>query len=69
MANKDAPDGHVFICTACGKRSRDLYGFRAVSYGWDVSCTLRAALVREDRLKIEDGLVVFVAPDDAPPVR
>lgn len=29
--NQRAPDGQVWVCTACGKRSRDLYGDEAIA--------------------------------------
>lgn len=45
MANEQAPEGKIWKCMACGKTSFDLYGNRAVSYGWDESCVLNARLV------------------------
>lgn len=49
--NKKAKDGHVWVCTACGKRSDWLYGFAGdndackCSSGWDESCMLNAVEV------------------------
>ncbi len=45
--NTDAPEGQVYVCSACGKRSRDRYGEKAIDRGWDVSCALSAVLVQE----------------------
>lgn len=43
-----APDGFMWVCLACGKHSRDLFGEHAYkSAGWDVSCMLNATLLRE----------------------
>lgn len=55
-----AKPGRVWVCLACGKRSRDRYGRAPVDRGWDVSCFLYAVLCREDRLVIEGGRVVRV---------
>ncbi len=43
-----AGDGQLFICGACGKRSRDKYGDYAIDSGWDESCMLNAVLVYAD---------------------
>jgi hypothetical protein len=49
MANEVAPEGHVFVCTACGKTSPDRYGDDPLTMkGWDVSCMLNARLCKED---------------------
>lgn len=56
--SKEAPEGTVWVCTACGKRSRDKYGDDAVDKGWDVSCFLHAVLCDESSLQFgEDGRV------------
>jgi hypothetical protein len=56
--NVVAPEGYVFVCMACGKRSHDKYGEQAISYGFDVACVLHAVLCREDSLVFgEHGLV------------
>lgn len=45
-----APEGTVWVCGACGKRSLSRYGFDAennatsISPGWDVSCSTWAVL-------------------------
>lgn len=44
--NRRALDGYAWECAACGKRSRDLFGFERLSYGWDESCVLNAHLVK-----------------------
>lgn len=46
--NEIAPEGKIWICAACGKRSRDLYGSQPIDYGWDESCLLNAVLADED---------------------
>jgi len=46
-----APEGQVWICYACGKKSRTKYGFdvtgqrAAINRGWDESCMMNAVLV------------------------
>ena len=44
MANDVAPEGQVFVCSACGKRSKDRYGDQAIDHWWDESCMLHAVL-------------------------
>lgn len=44
MANEVAPEGAMYVCGACGKRSRDLYGEHSYDQGWDESCMLNAVL-------------------------
>lgn len=44
IGNHTAPEGQVWVCGACGKRSQDRYGFQNISYGWDESCMLNAVL-------------------------
>jgi DNA-directed RNA polymerase beta' subunit len=43
MDDRIAPPGKIWQCTACGKRSGDLYGDGNSS--WDESCVLNAVLV------------------------
>lgn len=70
--NAIAPDGQVFVCGACGKRSRDRYGNLKINFGWDESCMLNCILCYEDKLviengrvtKVEDGGVVLLPKDD-----
>ncbi len=47
--NRIANEGYVFQCQACGKKSRDMYGNEPISYGWDESCVLNSALVKEPK--------------------
>ncbi len=62
--NNVAPTGQVFVCGACGKRSRDRYGDQAISRWWDSSCMLNAILCYEDKLVIdENGFVVKILDD------
>ena len=44
FVNEVAPEGQIFVCGACGKRSRDLYGLQKVDSGWDESCMLNSIL-------------------------
>ena len=61
-----APEGHIYVCAACGKTSKSRYGFddhdRSVaSHGWDESCMLNCALFREaDVVRDERGRIVKV---------
>jgi hypothetical protein len=54
LSNQRAPEGHIWVCAACGKTSRYSYGFgpkgsrdAETSLGWDESCAMNAVLVRE----------------------
>lgn len=60
MSNEKAVDNMIYVCYACGKRSKDKFGKEAISYGWDVSCVMNCGLEREEDLKIEEGLVVKI---------
>jgi len=53
-----APEGTVFVCGACGKTSRNLYGERTGLGGWDESCMLNAVLCGADTLVYSGGRVV-----------
>ena len=64
MANEIAPEGFVWVCGACGKRSKTKYGFdnnnarTNIDYGWDESCMMNAVLCEvEDLIFGEDGRV------------
>lgn len=46
--NKIAPESTIWICAACGKRSRDLFG--ESNKGWDVSCIMNAVLCYDEQL-------------------
>jgi hypothetical protein len=52
--NDIAPDGFVFVCGACGKLSKDRYGYQAESKRWDESCMLNAVLCRRSHLVLDD---------------
>lgn len=54
MSNEFAPENKVFVCVACGKISRDRYGNKAITAGWDVSCMINAQLFDEDRLVLNE---------------
>ncbi len=58
--NEIAPKGKVFVCFACGKRSIDKYGDRAIDKGWDVSCMLNSGLYNESQLVMKDDRVVEI---------
>jgi hypothetical protein len=54
MANEVAKEGHVWVCLACGKRSKDRYGIDSpINRGWDESCVLNSQEFPESLLIIE----------------
>lgn len=57
-SNPVAGSGQVYVCGACGKRSRDLFGNQKIDQGWDESCMLNAVLCDEGSLVFENGRVV-----------
>lgn len=60
MSEPIAPEGKIYVCGACGKTSRGLYGSGG-DYGWDESCMLNALLCNETGLvRGEGGKVVQV---------
>lgn len=69
VGNRIAPVGAVYLCTCCGRQSRDKYGDQAIDRGWDSSCYLHCVLVHEDSIERgEDGRVRAaraVVPDGA----
>lgn len=62
MGNEIAGKGQVFVCSACGKRSRDKDGYQKIDSGWDESCMLHAVLCDENTLVFKNGLVVKADP-------
>ena len=52
--NKVAPEGMVYVCAACGKRSKDRYGDQKIDRLWDASCMMHAVLCYENK-KDEQG--------------
>lgn len=64
MPNELAPEGKVFVCLACGKRSRDLYGTQAINKSWDESCMLNAQLFEEKSLTIINDHVYSIKEDN-----
>jgi transposase len=42
--NDVAPVGQVWVCSCCGKRSRDRRGHQKIDPGWDSSCMTHAVL-------------------------
>jgi hypothetical protein len=55
MANHEAPEGQVYVCGACGRRSRDKYGFKPIDAGWDESCAMNAVLCYAEKKDANDG--------------
>jgi len=67
MSNSIAPEGQVFVCCACGKRSKDKYGDHPIDLGWDASCMMHAILVHEDTINIgPNGRVIRAEAVDIP---
>ena len=58
--NQVAAEGQVWVCFACGKRSKDRYGEQKISRGWDESCMLNCVLCRDDKLVFQGDMVVQV---------
>ncbi len=52
--NSIAPKGQVWVCTACGKISRDKFGMQRISYGYDESCMINSILCFEDKLVFDE---------------
>jgi hypothetical protein len=50
-----APEGTIFVCGACGKTSKSIYGDRNPGLGWDESCMLNAVLCEADSFE-KDGI-------------
>lgn len=50
--NEVAPEGYIWVCCVCGKRSRDNYGNDPIDHGWDESCILNCVLAKEADLEI-----------------
>lgn len=63
MTNEVAPEGCRWVCGACGKTSKDLYGEQAYSRGWDESCMLNAVLLAEENLVLSGSIVVRIKDD------
>jgi hypothetical protein len=58
-----APEGQVFVCGACGKTSKSIYGDPHPidddhPMNWDESCMLNAVLCHESSLEYQHGRVV-----------
>ena len=58
--NEVAPEGQVWVCTACGKRSQDRYGNQRINRGWDESCMLNSVLCYEDKLVLKEDFVIQI---------
>lgn len=55
--NETAPKDYVWVCFACGKRSKDKYGSDPIDKGWDESCMLNSYMVAEADITITDHRV------------
>ncbi len=57
--NDVAGPGEVYVCAACGRRSKDRDGNLKIHSGWDTSCRTHAVKCREEDLIInpENGTV------------
>jgi transposase-like protein len=65
MSNLIADPGFAYVCTACGKVSRDQYGYAAHSYGWDESCVLNCTLTQDKTLVARlEGIELQAKPID-----
>lgn len=55
-----APEGCIWVCHACGKMSKDQFGYSEEypesSLGWDASCVLNSKCYKIKDLKVEMGL-------------
>jgi hypothetical protein len=66
----------VWVCLACGKRSKDRWSFDSISPGWDESCMINAVEVRVDHLimngnrvaEIREGGIVEQEPEERGPL-
>lgn len=67
MANEYAGEGQIYVCGACGKRSRDIYGEQAIDSGWDESCMLNAVLCHEASYRRDDNGIHADAVKQEPP--
>jgi hypothetical protein len=50
-----APEGKIYVCCACGKTSKELYGGPTAMRFWDESCMLNAVLANEADIVRGDG--------------
>lgn len=48
-----AGPGEVYVCSCCGRRSRDRSGRQKIHRGWDESCVLHAVKYREQDLVLD----------------
>ena len=64
MDERIAPEGSRWVCLACGKTERDLYGTKG---GWDESCVLNARLFHDSRLVMSESkrtVIEILPPKD-----
>ena len=69
--NEMAGPGEVFVCVACGRRSKDRNGDHKIHSGWDTSCRTHAVKYREADLVIDPktGVVTAVKAGATPIVK
>ncbi len=60
-----APDGAIWVCRACGKTGRDLYGDPGTS--WDESCAMNAILC--DAASLRRGPFGVISAEPFKPAR
>lgn len=56
--NEIAGDGEVFVCGACGKRSKDRFGYQKIDHGWGESCMMNSNLCVESSIELRNGRVI-----------
>ena len=49
VGNHVAEEGQTWVCAACGKTSKDKYGFQKIDRGWDESCMMNSVLCAEGK--------------------
>jgi len=56
--SEKVPEGFVWVCMVCGKRSHDKFGDEPISAGWDESCVLNSSIVKNEHLVLDsNGLI------------
>lgn len=63
-----AGPGEIYVCSRCGRRSRDRWGHFKVHSGWDESCILNAVKCRVSDIIIapKSGIVTGYKPGVVP---
>ena len=50
-----APEGQIWVCTACGKTAPIRSGGEGATWAWDASCFLNAILVDKSKIVYDDS--------------